>query len=239
MINSPKDIILQILAEVENGNKGIFKTQLIKFLYLIEVEYYRETGQRLTNLRWLFYHYGPYALELEDILSDGDFAKSGYKTTKDRNVIIYKVAERVDHYNRKVEVKLSLIIKKILGQWINRPLEELLDYIYFDTEPMEAVYKRGDILDFTTIKEGSHQIIIPLTASKETELKVDELRKRIAPTLKKIAEQNRVMEPISEEYLDAMKAWDEETDKDWNAEDLKKVFINITRQLNDSDEKGN
>jgi hypothetical protein len=45
------------------------KTPLIKLLYLIDVEYYRATGEKLTNIDWIFYKYGPYAFELEGILT--------------------------------------------------------------------------------------------------------------------------------------------------------------------------
>src|ERR1035441_5186960 len=48
------------------------KTRLVKLVYLSEVEYFRQTGQRLTGLDWKFYHYGPYAPALSPLLGNPD-----------------------------------------------------------------------------------------------------------------------------------------------------------------------
>ncbi len=232
---STKDILLQILEESSIQHKSFGKTQLIKLLYLAEVEYYRNCNQRLTDLNWLFYHYGPYALELEDILSDKVFEQTKIKTQDEKDFILFKVAEGLSRYKSEVDTKVSLIIKKIVGQWKDKSLEDLLDYVYYETEPMEAVDKRGDVLDFTTIKKENTQVVIPLKASKETEQKVAELRKRIAPTLKRLGEQNRTEQHEDKGYSDAMEAWDEE--EQVNADALQHLKIIIKPQT-DSDTQG-
>ncbi len=231
-----KDILIQLLSEASEKGKNLGKTQLVKFLYLTEVESFRETSERLTDLQWLFYYYGPYAVELDSILSGREFEKTQFKTQQERDFTRIRVAEGMIPYNRKVDVKLTLLIKKIVRQWIDKPLEELLDYVYFETEPMQAVEKRGDVLDFTTIKKENAQVVIPLKASKETELKIAELRRRIAPTLKKLAEWRKVSEPTTEEYQEALRAWDEEETLDADA--LKRLKI-IIKPNTDSGTQGN
>lgn len=231
-----KDILLQILEEASIQNASFGKTQLIKLLYLTEVEFYRDQEKRLTDLNWLFYHYGPYALELDNILSGTEFEQTKIKTQSDKDWIRFKIAERMRQYKPQIDTGLSLLIKKIVGQWKDKPLEELLDYVYFETEPMENVDKRGDVLDFTTIKKENAQVIIPLKASKETELKVLELRKRFAQTLKRYARKH-VPEIINDkDYQDAMDAWDEDMRKDFDPEILKKIKITINKHTYDSGE---
>ncbi|MFH0991120.1 MAG: type II toxin-antitoxin system antitoxin SocA domain-containing protein [bacterium] len=209
-MNTVKDILLQILSEASSQNISLGKTQLVKLLYLTEVEHYRAHGNRLTDLQWLFSHYGPYALALESIFSDSEFEKKEVKIQSDKDLILFRVAESMAAYKPKVDVSLSLIIKKIVGQWGNKPLEELLDYVYFETEPMESVKQRGDVLDFSTIKPASEiPSIIPLKASKEAEKKVAILRERIKPFLESMG-QAQVTEPEpSNDYIEAIKAWDE------------------------------
>ena len=236
---STKDILLQVLRETSEQNKSFGKTRLIKFLYLVEVEYYREMGQRITDLNWLFYYYGPYALELDAVFSEREFEKKEIKSQDDKDVILFKVAESVASYAHKIDVKISLLIKKIVGYWKDKPLEELLDYVYFETEPMQTVEKRGDVLDFTTIKKENAQVVIPLKASKETETKVAELRKRLAPTLKRLAEQRVTERNVGKEYQEAIEAWDEDMRKDFDPEVLKKITITITRPTYDSGKEGN
>jgi hypothetical protein len=222
--------LLQILEESSIQHTSFGKTQLVKLLYLTEVEYYRNYNERLTDLEWLFYHYGPYALAIDDILNESDFAQTKVKTKNEKEFILFKVAEGLSRYKSEVGTKVSLIIKKIVGQWKDKSLEELLDYVYFETEPMEAVEKRGDVLDFTTIKKEIDQIVIPLKASKETEQKVAELRKRIAPTLKRLSEQRITERHEGKEYQEAIEAWDEEEQVD--AESLRHLKIIIKPQNN-------
>lgn len=206
-----KEIILQIFREASERNVTLGKTQLVKLLYLAEVENYRENGVRLTNLSWLFYHYGPYAFELESILSEPEFEKVEKKTQKENDFILYKVAEPLLSYGQGVEAKVSLLIKKIIGEWKDKPLEELLDFVYFETEPMQNVKKRGDTLDFDTIKPVNETAqVIPLKASRQTEKKVAELRTRIEPFLRAMSEAQMKEPDQSDDYTEALKAWDEE-----------------------------
>jgi len=231
-----KDILIQVLSEAAEKNKGLGKTRLVKFLYLTEVEHYRETAERLTDLKWLFYHYGPYALELEGILAEREFQRAEIKTQEDKDVILFRVAEPMLPYVRRVDAKVSLVIKKIVGQWIDRTLAELLDYVYFETEPMQAVNKRGEVLDFATVRMESRTAVVPLTASKEVMRKVDELRKRIGPTLSRLAEQRAPLREEGKEYQVAMEAWEEDMGKEIHPEDLQRISLTVTKQFNDTGE---
>ena len=234
-----KDILLQVLSEAAEKNRGLGKTRLVKFFYLAEVEYYRDSGERLTDLKWLFYHYGPYALELEGILAEREFQKTEIKTQDDKDVILFRVAEPVLPYVRRIDAKVSLVIKKIVGQWVDRTLAELLDYVYFETEPMQRVNKRGEVLDFTTVRKETRTEVVPLTASKEVKRKVDELRKRIGPTLSRLAEQRSPLREEGKEYQAAMEAWEEDMGRQFDPEDLKRISLTITRPTNNTGEQGN
>ena len=234
-----KDILIQVLSEAAEKGKSLGKTRLIKFLYLTEVEYCRENGERLTNLRWLFYHYGPYALELEDILAEREFEKVEIKTQDDKEVFLFRVTEPAIPYARKIEVRLSLLIKKIVGQWIDKTLGELLDYVYFETEPMQAVEKRGEVLDFSTITKATQPVVVPLKASRETQLRVNQLRQLIEPTLKRLMEQRILERDEGKDYQLAMEAWDEEMSKDFDVEALKNISLIITRLPNHPGKQGN
>lgn len=237
---SPKNILLQILKETAEKNYSIGKTHLIKLFYLTEVEYFRETGERLTDLGWMFYHYGPYALELENVFQEKEFEKITKQTQTDREFIQFKVSRlwRDGSYQPFVDTKLSLLIKRIVGMWGSVELTDLLDYVYFETEPMQAVEKRGELLDFSTVKKENVEVVVPLKASKEAEQRVAELRKRIAPTLKKLAERRSVPEPETESYREAMRAWDEEETIDASRfAGLQRLKITIKPQAN-SDTQG-
>ena len=239
MSQSPKLILLQILSEASQKGFRLGKTQLVKLVYLTEVEYYRETGQRLTELDWVFHYYGPYAFEIDKILEEKEFQVETKETKSDRVFHQYKIAESRNEYESFVEARLSLVIKKIVRSWGGKTLEELLDYVYFETEPMQTVERRGDRLDFSRVKDEPVEVIVPLKASRETERKVDDLRKRLAPTLKRLADQRATGGHEGKEYAEAMKAWDQEMEKAIDPDSLKKIAITITKTSHESGKEGN
>lgn len=208
-----KNILLQILQEAEERGLSLGKTQLIKFLYLTEIEVYRESGKRVTELNWIFHLYGPYAYEIEPILEEPEFQKETSKTTTEKDFIQFRVAESQKRYGAYVDTKLSITVKKIVGQWGKAPLSELLDYVYFETEPMQHVKRRGERLDFNTIQRGIEQsAIIPMKASKEANKKVEMLRSEVSSFFEDMGRTNLVNEEISSDYIEALKEWEKEDD---------------------------
>jgi len=235
---SAKDILLQILTETSERGFVPGKTQLVKLLYLAEIDHFRSQRERLTELRWLFHHYGPYAIELEMILASPEFEKTEIKTQADKDFIRFRVAENMGAYLRKIEPKVTLLIKRLVGQWKDKPLEELLDYVYFETEPMQAVKKRGDVLDFTTIMpESAIERVIPLKASREAEKKVARLRERIRPFLGSMGGTQSVEAKESDDYAAAMKAWAEEEGAGLTIPP--EIIVYLTKPSADSANKGN
>lgn len=237
-MNTVKDILLSLLSEAAHKNYSVGKTQLVKYLYLVELDYFKDNKNRLTDLEWKFYHYGPYAFELESILELPEFAKKEFPLENGKTYQRFAVAESLQTYDL-VDTKVSLIIKRVIGQWGDKSLRELLDYVYFETEPMEAVKKRGDVLDFSTIRKEVSNVVIPLKASKKTEERIAELRKRIAPTLKRFGEQRIREIHKDKDYEEAMRAWDEDINKDFDPEALKNIILTITELPHDANKKGN
>lgn len=236
--HTPKELFLQILAEAADRNASIGKTHLVKFLYLVEVEYFRLARQRLTDVQWLFYYYGPYALELEEVLAQPEFEKTEFTTQNGKEFVRYRVAEQVRDYKTSLDARLTLMIKRIVGDWKDKSLPELLDYVYFETEPMQAVKKRGDVLDFSTIKpESEIEKVIPLKASRATEKKVAELRVRMRPFLEAMGEAHLNEPEYSKDYIAAMRAWAEEEGKSPVA--TPQLSVHLSMPQADSADQGN
>ncbi len=218
-----KDIFLQILKEAADRNISIGKTQLIKLLYLAEVEYYREKGERLTDIDWVFYYYGPYAIELEGILESEEFDRQSIKTSSEKDYIKFQVSENSKKYGEYTDAAISVLLKKILGTWGKCELPELLNYVYFETEPMEDV-KRGDRLQFEKIDRTFQPSVIPLEASSATNKKVRELRARVSDRLKSIGKEKNIYIHKDKDELDAIREWDGD-DENPDLTNIKVSFI--------------
>ena len=103
-MNNTQNILLSILSEAQSKNFPVGKTQLVKYLYLTEVEYYRETGSRLTNLEWKFYHYGPYAFELGAIFDSPEFSKKEIPLEDGKTFKRFAVTEHWYAYHENIDV---------------------------------------------------------------------------------------------------------------------------------------
>ena len=147
-----KPLIGYILEQVREQDGRIGKTALVKLVYLADLEHYRTYGRRITDLHWMFYHYGPYAVELESAINDNIFVRvfgqrqTGYRfsTSAERGEIQRRFNDEYDSATRRT-------VDRIVEEWGLEPLNILLDYVYFETEPMQDV-ERGQSLDFSTVE---------------------------------------------------------------------------------------
>ena len=129
------------------------KTKLLKLLYLFDVEYYRRHRCTFTGFGWKFFHLGPWAAEydpaLNGLLAHGILSERRSKSS-DYDTAFYKPAERVETRRAFVSVKDESILLDVLKRWGTRTTGEILNYVYFYTEPMEAAI-RNQPLDFSLI----------------------------------------------------------------------------------------
>jgi len=139
--------LLAILAKDYKEKTGWppAKTKLIKLAYLAEVYYKRLTGKRLTNQFWIFWKYGPYFKEFENLITDETiFVKP------DQTDDFYPIEVSDDYESITLSLDEKIAVDRALGH-ARDDLNEILDFVYFDTEPMMKVQNRGDILDFDSV----------------------------------------------------------------------------------------
>src|SRR2546427_12940168 len=65
------DLIWYLVWRVRHEDGMPAKTRLVKLLYLVDLYHVRDRGSQLTSFRWRFYHYGPYASEIETAIRRG------------------------------------------------------------------------------------------------------------------------------------------------------------------------
>jgi hypothetical protein len=128
--------------------------RLVKFVYLADLFYARaHGGATLTGFPWAFVYYGPYCSEVMreiDTLSQvhGGICKQSFESRYgDKDFQLFTCndpdAERLeDRIPNEVLYPLRESIRKF-----GEDTQALLDYVYFDTEPMEDV-RKGEVLNF-------------------------------------------------------------------------------------------
>lgn len=149
---SHHELIRYITAEATRLAGALTKIRLIKFLYLADVYLFGLVGQRATPYRWRFYHYGPWALDAQQDIED--LAQLGVieATTRPRDdevgeMTLYSTAGTSPDIERVFGLQFETQLSDAIRIWARRPLNEFLDYVYFETPPMREA-RRGEYLRF-------------------------------------------------------------------------------------------
>ena len=147
-----KPLIAYLIDQVRDQEGTLNKTALVKLVYLVEVEYWRRYGRSVTGLEWRFHHYGPYCAELDREMEDNPLFQvfggrnSGYGFSPSREWRQIEAA-----FNTHYEPVVKNIADGVVKKWGLEELGTILEYVYFETEPMQEA-QRGEILDFSRIQ---------------------------------------------------------------------------------------
>jgi hypothetical protein len=149
---SPADLVLAILAEAAQKRIPIAKTKLTKLLYLTDLESVRRSGAPVTDWTWRFHLFGPWAPELDPLLENlekhGLLQATVFSTDIGEGSSYVPTDVRSDLTS--LEASLQSDLSRVLTRWLEVPLPRILDYVYFDTEPMQKA-ERGDMLDWSVV----------------------------------------------------------------------------------------
>ena len=148
--------------QVDPGNcvirdgKGQFclKTKLLKLLYLFDIEWFRVHGETYTGFDWIYHLLGPWTANYDPLL-EGLLANQIISTRKSSpgfDAELFETHEKVDLDRLFDSYKDEFLLKGVLNTWAEKSTPEILDYVYFGTEPMSKA-QRGEALDFATVEK--------------------------------------------------------------------------------------
>lgn len=103
---------------------------------------------------WMFFHLGPWAAEYDAALygsvADGLLSEQ-HSNSSEYDTAFYVPCERIGTRCVFRRVKDESILLEVLKHWGTRTIGEILDRVYFQTEPMETG-TRNQPLDFSLIR---------------------------------------------------------------------------------------
>jgi len=202
-IENIKQAIIYFLKRAEEEYFSIGKVRITKLLYLLDLEYYKDHDKTFTGFNWIFYKYGPYTTEIEDVLSRIGVDLEEEVITSEKSIKRLKVSETEETYF--IDTNLENYLHRIWTEWGMESLPKLLDFVYFATEPM--IYaKRGEPLDFSKIVKREIPKKIKWTTEKQKKLR--EIGKSIKEKLNKISLPPKPVFP--KETAEILKIWDED-----------------------------
>lgn len=152
--NFAEAILAVLRAAKEAGVAKLGRTSLTKFIYLLDLYAAEErAGATLSGAAWKFWHFGPYAAELDaeiDALSSRGAIQSEDRENVDKQYTLFylgewSTAKPLDALGVSYEARARLA--DLIKQY-SFDLPGLLNHVYFETAPMSGA-KPGDALDFS------------------------------------------------------------------------------------------
>ncbi len=145
--NSPSMTTKLILFFVLSTKGHITKTQLVKFLYLADLYATKWLGKQITDLKWVYYHHGPWEEEIQTALDRMDGTEINQCSLSSETVLIRlgPAAPSID--DLELPESMRLVLDNIRREWAGSGkdnLNDLLQYVY-NTAPMKEVLDRGYI----------------------------------------------------------------------------------------------
>jgi len=210
------DLIKAICSRVQDKEGYLNKTKLIKYLYLIDVEYYRNHGETFTGFNWIFYDFGPWAYEYNDIfnevsLSSNFTIKEGSRPDLDTQFI--STSDEVEFSSIFKDILDESMVIRIVDRWADESLSSMLNYTYFYTEPMHGA-KRHQKLDFRKVTQLEPIPKFKLTKGNLTKSEKEKIRKKIKERLsqRKVAQGSNNFTPpkYDENYFQGMRILEED-----------------------------
>jgi Protein of unknown function (DUF4065) len=146
-------LIQSIATFIRSKGSAATKTKVLKLLYLLDIESFRETHQTLTGFDWIFYKYGPWTAQYDVVLDE--LAQAGKirlasSSRADQEAIFIDSTAAVELSKAFPTYREELKVRRVLELWADRPIGELLEYVYFHTAPMRDA-KRDSRLDFESV----------------------------------------------------------------------------------------
>jgi hypothetical protein len=166
-----------IINQIQEHGAHPIKTQLMKLMYLLDLEYYRRYSKTVSEVEWIYYHHGPYSPQLDRMLGVlPDVEESEFVSRAGRKGYTYSSEADVDRNEQELIAVFGYstksVLDRVLDRWALEDLWVLLDYVYFETEPMQNAH-RGESLDFSKVIPGETR----MTTLPRTEFPKDKLAK--------------------------------------------------------------
>lgn len=144
-----------MVSYVNDHGGYVTKTKLLKLVYLFDVEYYRANRRTFTGFTWKFFHLGPWAREfdpvLDNLVTTGVLLES-QSTRPEYDTKFLRTESAHDVSPLFASFRDESALRTVLSTWAESSTGEILDYVYFHTEPMEHGI-RNEPLDFSAIPE--------------------------------------------------------------------------------------
>jgi hypothetical protein len=133
--------------------QGFLRTELVKFVYLCDVESYRRFNRPITELQYEFGDHGPFNWGILDeataMVGEGLLSYRAVPAPRRGQYgCVFEVSRSPvgEVGPRVLDSETLSVVRGVLERFSSLSLDELLDYVY--TTPPTSLFRKGEVIDF-------------------------------------------------------------------------------------------
>ena len=163
----------------KNFRRSPNRTELIKLLYLTDLEYFKNFGEKYSELNYIYYNYGPWTKQYHQILDymiNQEIKES--RKTPDENGWLYSITNNKPRHDIGLENDINNILENNFFIYKDSDLTQILKVVY-TTEPMASTNK-GDEIDFIKVPLNIRNKRLKYRGKRKKQLeKINKLQNKI------------------------------------------------------------
>lgn len=132
--------------------KKPLRIEVLKLIYLIDVEHYKKYGEKYSELNYIYYNYGPWDRAFHQIIeymSEVEILEFKMQTQDGKDFYLYSVTESAPRHDIKLNQEVSDMLKNIFFIYKYSQLGQMLKVVY-NQEPMAST-RKGESIDMSKL----------------------------------------------------------------------------------------
>jgi len=172
-------------------------TRATKLMYLIEWEYFAWERKNITSLDWIYLHYGPWSSQLSTILQES-FKAPPEEESLEQFKRVFWLPSEFNTIDTRLPFDLEGMVQRVFETFGSMKTQDIIRYIYFNTEPMQHATRRQP-LDFTVTRKP----LRPYSPVEDIDKNVvKDLREKLKTAVqKKLAEEEKYLGTMPPEFV--------------------------------------
>lgn len=146
--NTYKAIYNIIKSFKKSYRKKPLRMEVLKLLYLIDIEYYKKYGTKYSELKYIYYNYGPWDRAFHvilDYMKETEISEIKSQGKNGKEYYLYSVTNKKPRFDTTIDPVVAEAIENHLFIYKYTELSEMLKVVY-SQEPMAST-KKGDLID--------------------------------------------------------------------------------------------
>lgn len=150
--NTYKAIYNIVKSFKKSYRKKPLRIEVLKLLYLIDIEYYKKYGIKYSELNYIYYNYGPWDRNFHvilDYMKETEISEIKLQAKNGKEFYLYSVTNKKPRLDTTIDPVVAEALEKLLFIYKYAELSEMLKIVY-SQEPMAST-KKGDPINMAKI----------------------------------------------------------------------------------------